>query len=111
MALFRLALEFAGMGGTNYIVTDGRFSGYSEGPSIGYLSPEAADGGTIALVKDGDRIEINIEKRILELKVPEEELKLRREKLRHPSQKYPKGYLDIYAKLVSSADRGAVFKT
>jgi dihydroxy-acid dehydratase len=111
MALFRIALEFSGMGGTNYIVTDGRFSGYSEGPSIGYLSPEAADGGTIALVKDGDMIEINIEKRILELKVPETELRLRREKLRHPPKKYPKGYLDIYANLVSSADRGAVLKT
>jgi dihydroxy-acid dehydratase len=110
MALFRLALEFAGMGGTNYIVTDGRFSGYSEGPSIGYLSPEAAEGGTIALVKDGDMIEINIEKRVLELKVSENELKSRREKLIHPSPKYPKGYLDIYAKLVSSADRGAVLK-
>jgi len=111
MALFRIALEFCGMGGTNYIVTDGRFSGYSEGPSIGYLSPEAADGGIIAVVKDGDMIEINIEKRILELKVSEPELKSRREKLRHPPKKYPKGYLDIYAKLVSSADRGAVLKT
>ena len=110
MALFRLALDFAGMGQTNYIVTDGRFSGYSEGPSIGYLSPEAAEGGTIALVKDGDMIEINIEKRVLELKVSENELKSRREKLIHPSKKYPKGYLDIYAKLVSSADRGAVLK-
>ena len=110
MALFRLALEFAGMGQTNYIVTDGRFSGYSDGPSIGYLSPEAAEGGTIALVKDGDMIEIDVEKRILELRVPENELKLRREKLIHPSKKYPKGYLDIYAKLVSSADRGAVLK-
>jgi dihydroxy-acid dehydratase len=111
MALFRVALEFAGMGETNYIVTDGRFSGYSEGPSIGYLSPEAAEEGTIALVKNGDMILIDIEKRILELKVPQNELKLRREKLIHPPKKYPKGYLDIYGKLVTSADRGAVLET
>jgi len=108
MALFRLALEFAGMGETNYIVTDGRFSGYSEGPSVGYLSPEAAEGGTIALVQDGDVIEIDVEKRILDLRVPEAELRVRREKLVHPPKKYPRGYLDIYAKLVSPADQGAV---
>ncbi len=111
MALFRVALKFAGMGQTNYIVTDGRFSGYSEGPSIGYLSPEAAEGGTIALVKDGDIIEIDIRKRLLELKVSGPELKLRREQLVHPSRNYPKGYLSIYKKLVSSADRGAVTET
>jgi dihydroxy-acid dehydratase len=111
MALFRVALEFAGMGETNYIVTDGRFSGYSEGPSIGYLSPEAAEGGAIALVKNGDRIEVDVEKRILELKVPENELRSRREKLIHPPKKYPQGYLDIYARLVSSADQGGVLKT
>jgi dihydroxy-acid dehydratase len=111
MALFRVALEFSGMGQTNYIVTDGRFSGYSEGPSIGYLSPEAAEGGTIALVKNGDVIEVDVEKRILELKVSENELKSRREKLVHPPKKYPQGYLDIYARLVSSADQGCVLKT
>ena len=110
MALFRLALKFAGMGETNYIVTDGRFSGYSDGPSIGYLSPEAAEGGGIALVQDGDGIEIDIENRKLELKVPDQELKRRREKLVHPPHKHPRGYLDIYARLVTSAAQGAVMK-
>jgi dihydroxy-acid dehydratase len=110
MAFFRVALKFAGLADTNYIVTDGRFSGYSEGPSIGYLSPEAAEGGTIALVQDGDRIEIDIENRRLELKVSEQELKRRREKLVHPAKKHPRGYLDIYARLVSSAAQGAVTK-
>jgi len=105
-----VALKFAGLADTNYIVTDGRFSGYSEGPSIGYLSPEAAEGGTIALVQDGDRIEIDIENRRLELKVSEQELKRRREKLVHPAKKHPRGYLDIYARLVSSAAQGAVTK-
>jgi dihydroxy-acid dehydratase len=111
MALFRVALKFAGMADTNYIITDGRFSGYSEGPSIGYLCPEAAEGGTIALVQDGDGIEVDIENRKLELMVPEEELKRRREKLVHPPKKHPRGYLDIYARMVSSAAQGAVMKT
>ncbi len=110
MAFFRVALKFAGLADANYIVTDGRFSGYSEGPSIGYLSPEAAEGGTIALVQDGDIIEIDIENRKLELKVTDQELERRREKLVHPPKKHPRGYLDIYARLVSSAALGAVMK-
>ncbi|MDH4265471.1 MAG: dihydroxy-acid dehydratase [Deltaproteobacteria bacterium] len=110
MAFLRIALKIAGMAETNYIVTDGRFSGYSDGPSIGYLSPEAAEGGTIALVQDGDGIEIDIENRKLELKVSDDELKQRREKLVHPPKKYPRGYLDIYARMVSSAAQGAVMR-
>jgi len=108
MALFRVGLEFFGMGDTNYIVTDGRFSGYSSGPSIGYLSPEAAEGGNIALVLDGDMIEIDIDRRLLELKVSEEELEKRRKELVVTGKKYPRGYLDTYARLVSSADKGGV---
>lgn len=110
MALFRTALKSLRLGDTNYIVTDGRFSGYSEGPSIGYLSPEAAEGGTIALVQDGDRINIDIEERRLELDVAEDELARRRTKLVHPPQKHPHGYLDVYARLVESADQGAVIR-
>ena len=108
MALFRAALEMFGMGDTNYIITDGRFSGYSSGPSIGYLSPEAAEGGVIALVEDGDLIEIDIEARKLELKVSEKELNQRRERLVIPPRNYPKGYLDTYIKLVSSPERGGI---
>jgi len=108
MAMFRVALEFAGMGETNYIVTDGRFSGYTEGASIGYLSPEAAVGGTIALVENGDIIEIDIGNRKLELKVADQELKQRRQKLVAPAKKYPRGYLNIYGRNVSSAAQGAV---
>ena len=111
MAFFRIALKFAGMSETNYIITDGRFSGYSDGPSIGYLSPEAAEGGNIALVQDGDVIHIDIENRRLEMKVPDEEMKKRRERLVHPEKKYPRGYLDVYARLVASAAQGAVMKT
>ena len=108
MALFRVLLEMMGMGETNYIVTDGRFSGYSAGPSIGYLSPEAADGGTIALVEDSDLIEIDIEKRVLELKVSPEELERRRKALVMPESKHPRGYLDTYARLVKPAHKGGV---
>ena len=108
MAMFRVAVEFAGMGETNYIVTDGRFSGYTEGASIGYLCPEAAEGGTIALVHNGDVIEIDIEKRKLQLKVSDTEIKKRRGKLVPPIKKYPRGYLDIYGRIVSSAAQGAV---
>jgi len=108
MAMFRVALEFAGMGETNYIVTDGRFSGYTEGASIGYLCPEAAEGGTLALVQNGDVIEIDIEERKLELKVSDTELKKRRGKLVPPTKKYPRGYLNIYGRVVSSAAQGAV---
>ncbi len=108
MALFRVGLEFFGMGDTNYIVTDGRFSGYSSGPSIGYLSPEAAEGGNIALVQDGDMIEIDIDRRLLELKVSEKELEERKKKLVIIRKKYPRGYLDTYSRLVSSADKGGV---
>jgi dihydroxy-acid dehydratase len=110
MALFRAALKIYGMGDTNYIVTDGRFSGYSEGPSIGYLCPEAVEGGTIALVQNGDIIEIDIENRMLNVQVSENELKRRRANLIHPPQKFPSGYLNIYARMVTSAADGAIWK-
>ncbi len=110
MALFRVALKFSGMADTNYLVTDGRFSGYSEGPSIGYLSPEAAEGGNIALVQEGDEIEIDIEKRILRMNVSDGELSRRREKWAPPLRKHPRGYLDIYSRIVSSAAQGAIIK-
>lgn len=92
------------------ILTDGRFSGASRGPCIGHISPEAAVGGPIALVKDGDRISINVPERLLHLEVSEEELKLRKAKWKPRKPKVTKGYLARYAKLVTSADRGAVLK-
>jgi dihydroxy-acid dehydratase len=110
MAFLRLMVKLFGMGETNYIVTDGRFSGYSDGPCVGYLCPEAADGGAIALVQDGDRIEIDIEKRTINLMVPDDELERRRMDLVHPRKEYPGGYLGVYARSVSPADKGAVIK-
>ncbi|GEM_PF-1727946 len=96
-------------GDTNYIITSDRFPGYSSGPSIDYFfCPEAEDGGNIALVLDGDMIEIDIDRCLLELKVSEEELEKRRKELVVTRRKYPRGYLDTYARLVSSADKGGV---
>ena len=90
------------------LITDGRFSGATRGPCIGHVSPEAMVGGTIALVEEGDTIEIDIPARKLELKVGEDELKKRRKKWK-PKEKKLRGYLARYAKLVSGADEGAVF--
>lgn len=91
------------------LVTDGRFSGGTRGPCIGHVSPEAADGGPIALVKDGDIIEIDIPARVLNLKISQEEMEKRKKAWKAPGQKELKGYLARYQKLVSSADKGAIF--
>jgi len=92
------------------LITDGRFSGASRGAAIGHVSPEAAEGGPIALVEEGDIIAIDLNSCILELKVDEDELQKRREKLQPFVPKDLKGYLNRYAKLVTSAASGAVFK-
>lgn len=90
------------------LVTDGRFSGGTRGAAIGHISPEAMAGGNIALVKDGDIIEFDIEKRRLDLKVSREELNRRRKNWKPPEPKIKTGYLARYASMVSSADKGAV---
>jgi len=92
------------------IITDGRFSGASKGPCIGHVSPEAAVGGPIALVRDGDRISIDVPGRRLDLLVSPEELEKRKAVWKPRPPKVTKGYLARYAKLVTSADRGAVLK-
>ena len=100
----------AGMGLDKEVamITDGRFSGATRGASIGHVSPEAASGGNIALVEEGDIISINIPAHTIELKVSDEELKARREKWVCPEPKVKTGYLARYAKYVSSADKGAI---
>ncbi len=90
------------------LITDGRFSGATRGASIGHVSPEAASGGPIALVEEGDTISIDIPRCTITLDVPEAELAARREKWVCPAPKVTTGYLARYARLVSSADRGAV---
>jgi dihydroxy-acid dehydratase len=91
------------------LLTDGRFSGGSRGAAIGHISPEAAEGGPIAVVHDGDMIEIDIPGKKLNLLISEEELKKRLSQWR-PRQKKLKGYLKRYAKLVQSANTGATFE-
>jgi len=98
-----------GLGESVALVTDGRFSGSTRGPMIGHVSPEAAEGGPIAVVKDGDRIRIDIPNRKLELLTPEEELQQRLQRWRAPTRKI-KGYLARYAKMVGPADEGATLR-
>ena len=92
------------------LITDGRFSGGTQGAAIGHISPEAADGGPIALVEEGDRIEIDIPAKRLTLKVSEEELKKRQELWQPPEPKIKEGYVYRYSKLVSSGAKGAVLR-
>jgi dihydroxy-acid dehydratase len=92
------------------LITDGRFSGGTQGPCIGHISPEAQAGGLIAIVQDGDEIVIDIPKRKLELKLNEAEIKARMAKWRAPEIKEKEGYLARYAKYVSSASEGAILK-
>ncbi|MEM0022166.1 MAG: dihydroxy-acid dehydratase [Archaeoglobaceae archaeon] len=91
------------------LITDGRFSGATRGPCIGHVSPEAMEGGNIALVENGDTIEIDIPARKLSVDLSDEELAERRTKWKARERKL-KGYLSRYAKIVSSADEGAVLK-
>jgi dihydroxy-acid dehydratase len=99
-----------GLGESVCLITDGRFSGATRGACIGHVSPEAAAGGPIALVQEGDIIHINIPGRKLELEVSDEELSLRRFAWKRHPAKINYGYLARYAAQVTSADTGAVFK-
>ena len=96
-----------GLASSVALITDGRFSGASKGPCIGHVSPEAAAGGPIALVEEGDVIDIDIQAGALELRVPEEVLAERRAAWQPPAPKYTTGVLSRYARLVTSADKGA----
>lgn len=104
------AIAGMGLDDSVALITDGRFSGATRGASIGHVSPEAASGGNIGLVQDGDIIAIDIPGRSIELKVSDEELEKRRAAWTCPEPKVKTGYLTRYAKLVSSADRGAVLE-
>ena len=100
----------AGMGLSESValITDGRFSGGTRGPCIGHISPEAMEGGPIAIVKNGDKIRIDIPKRIITIVISEQETKERMSAWKKPQPKIKKGYLSRYSKLVSSAARGAI---
>jgi dihydroxy-acid dehydratase len=102
----------AGMGLSESValITDGRFSGGTRGPCIGHISPEAMEGGTIAILKDGDRIRIDIPKRKIDALLSEREIRERFRTWKPLRPKITKGYLSRYARMVSSAGSGAVMK-
>jgi dihydroxy-acid dehydratase len=102
------AIIGAGLGDSVGLITDGRFSGGTYGMVVGHVAPEAAAGGTIALVEEGDTITIDAERRLVQLEVSEEELSRRRSRWKAPKPRYTSGVLHKYAKLVSSASIGAV---
>ena len=98
----------AGLGDSVGLITDGRFSGGTYGMVVGHVAPEAAVGGNIALVQEGDSITIDADARLLQLNVPDEELARRRKAWQPPAPRYTRGVLAKYARLVSSASLGAV---
>jgi len=105
------ALTGMGLEKSVALLTDGRFSGGTRGPCIGHISPEASEGGPIAILKDGDIIEIDIPARRLDVKLSDEEINKRLANWKKPPSKAPEGtYLDRYSKLVTSASTGAVLK-
>ena len=105
------AIAGMGLGSSVALITDGRFSGASRGASIGHVSPEAAEGGPIALVEEGDLIRINIPEHKLELAVSDEELARRKAAWTPREPKVTTGYLKRYAKMVSSANKGAILES
>ena len=99
-----------GLSKTTALITDGRFSGTNNGCFVGHISPEAAEGGPIAIVHDGDRIVIDIESRQLKLMVPQEEIEARLKAWKRPEPKFKKGWLGLYCKIAASGSEGAVLK-
>jgi len=104
------AIAGMGLGSSVALITDGRFSGASRGASIGHVSPEAAVGGPIAFIEEGDIINIDIPANTINVKVSDEELEVRKAKWQPREPKVTKGYLARYAKMVTSADKGAVLE-
>ena len=105
------AIAGMGLGSSVALITDGRFSGASRGASIGHVSPEAAVGGPIALIEEGDIISINIPELKLEVKVSDEEMAARKAKWQPREPKITTGYLARYASMVTSGNTGAILKT
>lgn len=108
MLMITGAIKGAGLGKSVLLLTDGRFSGGTTGLCVGHISPEAVDGGPIALIKDGDRVRIDIPARRLDLLIDEAELAQRRNSFAPLPPRYTRGVLHKFAKLVGSASRGAV---
>ena len=105
------AIAGMGLGSSVALITDGRFSGASRGASIGHVSPEAAVGGPIALVKEGDIIKIDINANKINVDITDEEMEARRKEWKPREPKVKTGYLAKYASLVTSANTGAILKS
>lgn len=103
-------LHGRGLALSTALVTDGRFSGTNNGCFVGHVSPEAAEGGALAAVRDGDRISIDIPNRRLNLHVSDEEIRDRLSAWRRPAPRFQKGYLALYSRLAESADKGAIIR-
>jgi dihydroxy-acid dehydratase len=102
------AISGMGLSESVALITDGRFSGGTRGPCIGHISPEAMEGGPIAIIRNGDRIRIDIPGRKIDLMLSDREISMRLSQWRPPEPKIKKGYLSRYAKMVSSAGKGAI---
>lgn len=99
-----------GLALTTALITDGRFSGTNNGCFVGHISPEAAEGGPIAIVRDGDKIEIDVENRSLSLLVSDEEIADRMKEWRRPEPKFKRGYLAMYSRFAASGSEGGILK-
>lgn len=108
MLMITMRISESDLNRTVALVTDGRFSGGTAGPCIGHVSPEAMEGGPIAIVKDGDTIELDIPNRKLNVKLTDHEIKTRLNMWTPPKPKVEKGFLGLYAKTTSSANKGAI---
>jgi dihydroxy-acid dehydratase len=111
MYTFQSILCGMGLDNSVALITDGRFSGWNRGPAIGHVAPEAADGGTLAVVKDGDVISYDIPKRKLDVELSHSEIQKRYADVKPPRSKFKGGFLgEIYTTLVDSVDKGAILK-
>ena len=102
------AIVGEGLGGSVALLTDGRFSGATHGLMIGHISPEAALGGPIAAIREGDKIRIDVNQRLLEVEISDAELKFRLAQWKASKPRYATGVFGKYASLVASASQGAV---
>jgi len=108
MSIAAHVLQLLGLGDSNALITDGRYSGTNYGLCVGHISPEAADGGVLAVVRDGDAVEIDIPERRIRVDLSEAELKRRLARWKAPEPEHDKGILSWYARNVASSDEGAV---
>ena len=110
LSLTSMVKGIPALSSTTALITDGRFSGGTRGLSIGHVSPEAAEGGPIGLLRDGDTINIDLRARRLDVELPESELAARRRSWQAPEPKYRRGWLGRYSRLVTNAGKGAVLE-